>query len=40
MWSGSDEPDGWALCNGQTKDGKTTPDLRNRFIVGSGGEYN
>jgi microcystin-dependent protein len=39
MWSGASEPDGWALCNGQTKDGKTTPDLRNRFIVGSGEDY-
>ncbi|MBI4325506.1 MAG: tail fiber protein [Chloroflexi bacterium] len=35
MWSGSSVPDGWALCNGQNG----TPDLRNRFIVGSGGEY-
>ena len=41
MWSGpaSNVPDGWALCNGQTSNGKTTPDLRNRFIVGAGGEY-
>ena len=41
MWSGSanEVPDGWALCNGQTLNGKTTPDLRNRFIVGAGGEY-
>ena len=40
MWSGSSVPDGWALCNGQTANGVRTPDLRNRFIVGSGGEYN
>jgi len=35
MWSGSSIPDGWALCNG----GSGTPDLRNRFIVGSGSGY-
>ena len=37
MWSGSESsvPDGWALCNGQTSNGRTTPDLRGRFIVGS-----
>jgi len=35
MWSGSSTPSGWALCNGSNG----TPDLRNRFIVGSGGEY-
>lgn len=39
MWSGSTVPSGWALCNGQTVNGYTTPDLRNRFIVGSGGTY-
>ncbi|MFT4924933.1 MAG: microcystin-dependent protein [Phenylobacterium sp.] len=36
MWSGADIPAGWALCDG-TGDG---PDLRDRFIVGAGGEYN
>lgn len=37
MWSGSIEsiPSGWLLCNGM--DG--TPDLRHRFIVGSGPSY-
>lgn len=37
MWSGaaSAVPDGWALCDGSNG----TPDLRDRFIVGAGGEY-
>lgn len=37
MWSGSiaDIPYGWALCDG--KDGR--PDLREKFILGAGGEY-
>lgn len=37
MWSGAADkiPTGWALCNGQSG----TPDLRDRFIVGAGGEY-
>jgi microcystin-dependent protein len=45
MWSGGSIPAGWALCNGQTvakADGSgniTTPDLRDRFIVGTGGSY-
>jgi microcystin-dependent protein len=45
MWSGGSIPAGWALCNGQTvakADGTgniTTPDLRDRFIVGTGGSY-
>ena len=32
MWSGSTIPTGWALCDGT----QSTPDLRGRFIVGSG----
>ncbi|MBM3880724.1 MAG: hypothetical protein FJ387_13580 [Verrucomicrobia bacterium] len=38
MWSGSASavPSGWALCDGRTDSGRTTPDLRNRFIVGAG----
>jgi microcystin-dependent protein len=47
MWSGSNAsiPTGWALCSGQTvarSDGAgtiTTPDLRDRFVVGSGSTY-
>lgn len=35
MWEDSDNiPTGWALCDGQTVNGVTTPDLRGRFIVG------
>jgi microcystin-dependent protein len=32
MWNGTSVPDGWVLCNG----GNGTPDLRGRFIVGTG----
>ncbi len=37
MWSGAADqvPGGWALCDGQ--DGR--PDLRNKFIIGSGDNY-
>ena len=37
MWSGSTAsvPDGWRLCDG----GGGTPDLRNKFIVGAGDNY-
>lgn len=36
MWSGttSNIPTGWDLCDGQNN----TPDLRERFIVGAGGD--
>ena len=37
MWTGATAPDGWALCTGQTANGITTPDLRERFIVGAMG---
>ena len=37
MWSGSiaSIPSGWLLCDGNN----STPDLRNRFIVGAGSTY-
>lgn len=41
MWSGSvaSIPSGWSLCNGQTVNGLTTPNLTNRFIIGAGNSY-
>ena len=36
MYNGDAAPSGWALCDGQNG----TPDLRDRFIVGSGNSYN
>lgn len=38
MWSGAilNIPTGWFLCNGQViPGGPTTPDLRNKFIIGA-----
>jgi len=37
MWSGfiTAIPSGWTLCDGTN----STPDLRNRFVVGAGDEY-
>jgi microcystin-dependent protein len=37
MWSGSivSIPTGWVLCDGTN----STPDLRNRFVVGAGSTY-
>ena len=37
IWYGSisNIPNGWSLCNGQTVNSYQTPDLRNRFVVGS-----
>jgi len=41
IWYGSASaiPRGWALCNGGKVNGFTTPDLRDRFVVGAGGSY-
>lgn len=35
MWTGASVPAGWSLCDGSGG----TPDLRDRFIVGSGSTY-
>lgn len=35
MWSGAIAPDNWHICDGTSG----TPNLRNRFIVGSGSSY-
>lgn len=51
MWAYNTIPDGWHICDGTVlsgndyKDfidtlGSTLPDLRNKFIVGAGDEYN
>jgi len=39
MYSGNTIPFGWAICNGQTVNGVTTVDLRDRFVVGAGTSY-
>lgn len=38
LWSGeiSNIPNGWSLCDGQNN----TPDLRDRFVIGAGGDVN
>jgi microcystin-dependent protein len=42
IWHGDSDtiPTGWYICNGQTIGAVTTPDLRQRFIVGAGATYN
>ena len=46
MWSGtgSQIPHGWAICDGTTHtdrygNSQATPDLRERFVIGSGGSH-
>ena len=37
---GTSEPNtNWCICDGVTTNGLVVPDLRNRFIVGSGSDY-
>lgn len=38
MWSGATVPSGWRLCNGtgNLSNGQAVPDLRGKFIVGTG----
>ena len=41
IWSGTDAnvPSGWHICDGGTYGGLTSPDLRDRFVIGAGGSY-
>ncbi|MCX7110801.1 MAG: hypothetical protein NTX45_11865 [Proteobacteria bacterium] len=41
MWSGTLEtiPSGWALCDGELHEGTRTPNLKDRFVVGAGNDY-
>ena len=41
IWSGAANaiPTHWSLCNGQTVNSHTTPNLLDRFIVGAGNTY-
>ena len=39
MWSGAPIPTGWSTCDGGTYNGTATPDLRDKFVVGSGNSY-
>lgn len=34
IWSGTQVPSKWSLCNGQTVNGITTPDLVDKFVMG------
>lgn len=41
LWKGSDAnvPDNWFVCDGAAHGGYTTPNLRERFVIGAGGAY-
>ena len=41
LWSGTyaNIPTGWCLCNGQTINGITTPNLQDKFIIGATTNY-
>jgi hypothetical protein len=41
MWSGTvgSIPANWRMCDGETYGGRTTPNLRNKFIVGVSTDY-
>ena len=41
IWPGSlaNLPSGWFLCDGSAHSGYTTPDLRDRFVIGAGDLY-
>ena len=39
MWSGAVVPNGWTLCDGVNHGSLIVPDLRDKFIVGSGNGY-
>ena len=40
MWSGTTAPSGWVLCNDSAEaQAAGAPDLRDRFIVGTGNSY-
>ena len=41
MFSGTTAPSGWVLCDNSTEaQAANAPDLRDRFIVGTGNRYN
>jgi microcystin-dependent protein len=39
VWSGGDIPEGWAICDGRTVNGRRTPNLQSRFVLGTSSKY-
>lgn len=41
VWSGTDAnvPSGWGICSGATYGSITSPDLRDKFVIGAGDTY-